>query len=126
MREPCETCVDFMNCRTDDVHHRYRGSGPDCWTPKQPDEIQNKQVAIKEHTNDFNERLAKALTRAGQLEGIRGDKEFGIVIAGGNMNDYLLVGYLARLIKDGQCEIKVAPNKIEYLFKLLDMKTEGI
>lgn len=75
--------------------------------------------------NDFNERLAKALTRAGQLEGIRGDKEFGIVIAGGNMNDYLLVGYLARLIKDGQCEIKVAPSKIEYLFKLLDIKTEG-
>lgn len=35
MRPDCETCADFMNCRYDDVRHRYTGSGPDCWHPKE-------------------------------------------------------------------------------------------
>lgn len=34
MRKPCDTCVDFRNCRSDDLYHRYVGSGTDCWRPK--------------------------------------------------------------------------------------------
>lgn len=34
MRPDCETCVDFMSCGYDEVRHRYTGTGPDCYTPK--------------------------------------------------------------------------------------------
>lgn len=34
MRKPCDTCMDFRNCRSDDLYHRYVGSGTDCWRPK--------------------------------------------------------------------------------------------
>ena len=73
--------------------------------------------------NDFNNKLSEALMRVSELSGIYTEnEEFGI--RGKYVNDYLLVFYLAQLIQDGDIEIKIRPDKIAYLRKLLKMECE--
>lgn len=73
--------------------------------------------------SEINEKLSKALLRAGHLEGVVCEREEDeIAIRGGHMNDYLLVTYLGQLLERGEVEIKVAPSRIDYLLKLLKLE----
>ena len=73
---------------------------------------------------NFNEILAETLNRAGLHKGITYDEDFGLLISSKYVNDYLVVLYLAQLLENGQAEIKIAPSKCEYMFKLLRIKEE--
>ena len=71
----------------------------------------------------FEEKLSEALMRVVELNGIYPENE-EVGIRGKYVNDYLLVFYLAQLIQDGDIEIKIRPDKIAYLRKLLKMEYE--
>lgn len=73
---------------------------------------------------NFNKTLAGALERAGMHKGITYEEDFGLVTSSKYVNDYLVVLYLAQLLENGQAEIKIAPSKCEYMFKLLRIKEE--
>lgn len=69
---------------------------------------------------DINKKLSQALLRAGCLEGVVSEHgEDEIAVLGGHFDDYLLVTYLGQLLERGELEIKVVPDRIEYLLKLL-------
>ena len=70
---------------------------------------------------EFEEKLSEALVRVAELRGIYPENE-EIGVRGKCVNDYLLVFYLAQLIQDGDMEIKIRPDKIAYLRKLLKME----
>lgn len=69
----------------------------------------------------FEEKISEALVRVAELRGIYPENE-EIGVRGKCVNDYLLVFYLAQLIRDGDMEIKIRPDKIAYLRKLLNME----
>ena len=69
----------------------------------------------------FEEKISEALVRVAELRGIYPENEV-IGVRGKCVNDYLLVFYLAQLIRDGDMEIKIRPDKIAYLRKLLNME----
>ena len=71
--------------------------------------------------DEFNKKLSEALMRVAELDGIYPENE-EIGIRGKYINDYLLAFYLAQLIQDGDMEIKIRPDKIAYLRKLLKME----
>ena len=71
--------------------------------------------------NDFNKKLSESLMRVAELDGVYPENE-EIGIRGKYINDYLLAFYLAQLIQDGDVEIKIRPDKIAYLRKLLKME----
>ena len=70
---------------------------------------------------DIEKKLSEALMRVAELDGIYPENE-EIGVRGKYVNDYLLVFYLAQLIQDGDMEIKIRPDKIAYLIKLLRME----
>ena len=71
--------------------------------------------------NDIKQKLSEALLRVAELEGIYPpNAEVGIT--GKYVNDYLAVFYLSQLIQSGDMEIKIRPDKIDYLMKLLKME----
>lgn len=70
---------------------------------------------------DIEKKLSEALMRVAELDGIYPENE-EIGIRGKYANDYLLVFYLAQLLKSGDMEIKIRPSKIPYLMKLLKME----
>lgn len=70
--------------------------------------------------SEINKKLSEALLRAGTLEGVVSEHgEDEIAVRGGHFDDYLLVTYLGQLLERGELEIKVCPDRIEYLLKLL-------
>ena len=72
---------------------------------------------------EFEEKLSEALMRVAELDGVYPyPDEDSICIQGNHMNDYILVCYLSQLIQDGDMEIKIRPDKIAYLRKLLKME----
>lgn len=72
---------------------------------------------------DIEKKISEALMRVAELDGIYPDnEEIGVRVK--YVNDYLLVFYLAKLIQDGDMEIKIRPSKIPYLRKLLNMEDE--
>ena len=71
--------------------------------------------------NDFENKLSEVLMRVAELDGIYPENE-EIGISGKYVNDYLLVFYLAQLLQSGDMEIKIRPDKISYLMKLLKME----
>lgn len=76
--------------------------------------------------SEINKKLSEVLMRAGCLEGVvseRGEDE--IAVRGGHFDDYLLVTYLGQLLERGEMEIKVVPDRIEYLLKLLRIDKEN-
>jgi hypothetical protein len=76
--------------------------------------------------SEINQKLSKALLRAGSLEGVVSEHgEDEIAVCGGNLNDYLLVAYLGQLLERGEMEIKVVPDRMEYLLKLLKIDKEN-
>lgn len=79
--------------------------------------------ALRSEENNFNQKLSEALMRVAELDGIYPDNE-EIGVCGKYINDYLLVLYLAQLIQSGDMEIKISPDKILYLRKLLKMECE--
>ena len=70
---------------------------------------------------DIENKISGALMRVAELDGIYPENE-EIGIRGKYINDYLLAFYLAQLIQDGDMEIKIRPDKIAYLRKLLNME----
>ena len=70
---------------------------------------------------DIENKLSEALMRVAELDGIYPENE-EIGIRGKYVNDYLLVFYLAQLLQSGDMEIKIRPDKIAYLRKLLKME----
>ena len=72
---------------------------------------------------EFEEKLSEALMRVAELDGVYPENE-EIGIRGKYVNDYLLVFYLAQLLQSGDMEIKIRPDKIAYLRKLLKMEDE--
>ena len=70
---------------------------------------------------DIENKLSEALMRVAELDGVYPENE-EIGVRGKCVNDYLLVFYLAQLIRDGDMEIKIRPDKIAYLRKLLNME----
>ena len=72
---------------------------------------------------DIEKKISEALMRVAELYGIYPENE-EIGIRGEYINDYLLAFYLAQLIQDGDMEIKIRPDKIAYLRKLLRMEDE--
>ena len=72
---------------------------------------------------DIENKLSEALMRVAELDGIYPENE-EIGIRGKYVNDYLLVFYLAQLLQSGDMEIKIRPDKIAYLRKLLKMGCE--
>lgn len=72
---------------------------------------------------DIEKKLSEALMRVSELSGIYPENE-EVGVRGKYVNDYLLVFYLAQLIQDGDMEIKIRPDKIAYLRKLLKMENE--
>ena len=71
--------------------------------------------------SDFDNKLSEALMRVAELRGIYLENE-EIGIRGKYVNDYLLVFFLAQLLQSGDMEIKIRPDKISYLRKLLKME----
>ena len=72
---------------------------------------------------DIEKKLSEVLMRVAELDGVYTENE-EIGIRGKYVNDYLLVFFLAQLIQDGDVEIKIRPDKIAYLRKLLKMEDE--
>ena len=70
---------------------------------------------------DIENKLSEAFMRVAELDGVYPENE-EIGIRGKYVNDYLLVFFLAQLIQDGDVEIKIRPDKIAYLRKLLKME----
>ena len=66
-------------------------------------------------------KLSESLMRIAELRGIYPENE-EIEIRGKYVNDYLAVFYLSQLIESGDMEIKIRPDKIAYLRKLLKME----
>ncbi len=66
-------------------------------------------------------KLSESLMRIAELRGIYPENE-EIGIRGKYVNDYLAVFYLSQLIESGDMEIKIRPDKIAYLRKLLKME----
>ena len=72
---------------------------------------------------EFEEKLSEALIRVVELDGVYPyPDEDSVCIQGNHMNDYLVVGYLSQLLQSGDMEIKIRPDKIAYLRKLLKME----
>ena len=72
---------------------------------------------------DIEKKLFEALMRVAELDGVYPyPDEDSICIQGNHMNDYLVVGYLSQLLQSGDMEIKIRPDKIAYLIKLLKME----
>lgn len=72
--------------------------------------------------NDFNKPLSQALQRVGCLEGVVSEhKEDDIATRGEHTDDYLIVTYLGQLLEQGQMQITIAPEKLDYLYRLLHM-----
>lgn len=71
--------------------------------------------------NNFNKPLSQALQRVGCLEGVVAEPhtEDDIGIRGGHVDDYLIVTYLGQLLEQGQMQITIAPEKLDYLYRLL-------
>ena len=73
--------------------------------------------------SDFYNKLSEALMRVAELDGVYPyPAEDTVCLQGNHMNDYILVCYLSQLLQDGDMEIKIRPNKISYLRKLLKME----
>ena len=70
---------------------------------------------------DIENKLSDALMRVAELSGLYPENE-EIGIRGKYVNDYLLVFYLAQLLQSGDMEIKIRPDKIAYLRKLLEIE----
>ena len=72
---------------------------------------------------DIEKKLSEAFMRVAELDGVYPyPDEDSICIQGNHMNDYLVVGYLSQLLQSGDMEIKIRPDKIAYLRKLLKME----
>lgn len=70
---------------------------------------------------DIEKKISEALMRVSELSGIYPENE-EIGIRGKYVNDYLMAFYLAQLLQSGDMEIKIRPDKIAYLRKLLKME----
>ena len=70
---------------------------------------------------DVESKISEALMRVAELDGVYPENE-EIGIRGKYVNDYLLVFFLAQLLQSGDMEIKIRPDKISYLMKLLKME----
>lgn len=70
---------------------------------------------------DIEKKMSEAFMRVAELSGIYSENE-EVGVRGKYVNDYLLVFYLAQLIEDGDMEIKIRPDKIPYLMKLLKLE----
>jgi hypothetical protein len=76
--------------------------------------------------SNINKKLSDVLLRAGTLEGVVSEHgEDEIAIRGGHLDDYLLIVYLGQLLERGEMEIKVVPDRMEYLLKLLKIDKEN-
>lgn len=79
---------------------------------------------------NYNKEIADVFERVSYLDGVKqyGHKE--VVIQGKYVNDYLLIGLLHRLIKDGLVDIKISENisdiDLDYLQRLLHLKKREI
>ena len=74
---------------------------------------------------EFKEKLSEALMRVAELDGVYPyPDEDTVCVQGKHMNDYILVFYLSQLLQDGDMEIKIRPDKISYLMKLLKMESK--
>lgn len=73
--------------------------------------------------SELEQKLSESLMRIAELRGIYPENE-EIGIRGKYVNDYLAVFYLSQLIESGDMEIKIRPDKIAYLIKLLKMESE--
>ena len=71
--------------------------------------------------SELEQKLSESLMRIAELIGIYPENE-EIGIRGKYVNDYLLVFFLAQLLQSGDMEIKIRPDKISYLRKLLKME----
>ena len=72
---------------------------------------------------EFEEKLSETLMRVAELDGVYPyPDEDSICIQGNHMNDYILVCYLSQLLQSGDMEIKIRPDKISYLRKLLKVE----
>ena len=72
---------------------------------------------------DIENKLSEALMRVCELEGVYPyPDEDSVCVQAGYLNDYLVAGYLSQLIESGDMEIKIRPDKIAYLRKLLKME----
>ena len=69
----------------------------------------------------IEQKLSESLMRIAELRGIYPENE-EIGVRGKYVNDYMLVFYLAQLIRSDDMEIKIKPDKIPYLRKLLKME----
>lgn len=81
-----------------------------------------RELSEAEWMSEIDKKLSEALIRVGCLEGVRAaHMEDDVAIRGGHFNDYLLVAYLGQLLERGKMEIKVKPDSISFLLKLLHM-----
>lgn len=72
---------------------------------------------------ELEQKLSEALMRVCELDGVfTYPDEDSVCIQAGHLNNYLVAGYLARLIESGDMEIKIRPSKISYLMKLLKVE----
>lgn len=69
---------------------------------------------------EFEQKLSESLMRVCELDGVypHPDKD-SVCVQAGYFNDYLVVSYLSQLIESGDMEIKIRPDKITHLMKLL-------
>ena len=71
---------------------------------------------------ELEQKLSEALMRVCELDGVfTYPDEDSVCIQAGHLNDYLSAGYIAKLIQDGDMEIKISDDKRPYLKKLLEI-----
>ena len=74
---------------------------------------------------NYDKEIADVFERVCYLEGVSADGG-NVLLEGGHINDYLLIGLLSRLIDDGVVDIrisnKISSTDLDYLQRLLHMK----
>ena len=86
-------------------------------------EIERAKSEWRNSNVDIEKKISEALMRVAELDGVYPENE-EIGIRGKYVNDYLLAFFLAQLLQSGDMKIKIRPDKIAYLRKLLKMEDE--
>lgn len=71
--------------------------------------------------SNFDKKISEVLSKVSLFEGVS-THDNNIVVNAKNLNNYLFVSLLAQMIDNGECEIKISPNKINYCLELLNLK----
>lgn len=88
--------------------------------------VEKELQKIKKMQFNFNKQIAEVFDRVSILEGVESCHGDDVAIQCGHYDDYLIVGFLSRLINEGDIEIvikdTISERNLDYLERLLHVK----